>query len=210
MNVHQKHFRPSSGVAVIDADVPQAGWLHLDLPRTLGGVKRSYGWPVGLMSARLTLPGSALGGTQVWAVAARPPVEEPHAPPSDAETAGAAASEQVQSPEQAPEPASESRPSEPRGPRRIPKSDIIVVRRRAEAVRPAREISIQALRAIVREPPQPARRSFLVPKLRSRLRPWLTAVAALAMVGISFCGGAQWSRWQVSAAPLANGSSAAG
>src|SRR5215207_11116801 len=122
-------------MAALDADASRHEWVHLDLPRTLRGVRRSYGWPVGSMSARLALPGSALGGAQRWAVTVQPPVEEPHAPSRYVEAATAAASEQVQTPGQAPEstseplPQPEARPSELRDLGRIPKSDIIFVGR---------------------------------------------------------------------------------
>jgi len=199
---------------VVAAAVPQAGWLHLDLPRTLGGVKRSYGWPIGSLSAHLALPASALGGARGWAAPAQSPQDaatgEPFTLPSPAaESAEPTDSEIGQPLEPTPEAPLKPEPqtSESRHPRRIPQSDIIFVGR-PKAVRPERDAGILARQTLAPEPPKPAPRSALVPKLRSRLRPWLAAVASLAMVGASFYGGTQWSRWQVSAAPAVTGRAA--
>jgi hypothetical protein len=213
VTVYQKHFRPARRVAMADAAALQAGWLHLDQPRTLGGVKRSYGWPIGSTSARLALPASALGGERGWAapVSAGARAGEPQAA-SFAELLGAASANAVQPSRLASDPAPEPPKPEPQSselpaPRRIPQSDVIFVGR-PKAVRPEREAVIQARRALAPEPPKPVPRSALVPNILPRLRPWLAAAAALAMVGVSFYGGTQWSRWQVSAAPASIGQAA--
>ena len=51
---------------MIDAEVPRHGWLSLDLERTLNGVSRSYGWPVGALRGHIKLEGSALSGPLGW------------------------------------------------------------------------------------------------------------------------------------------------
>src|SRR5215210_8205408 len=83
MNVQLRFARRSPSVAVIDAEVPQHGWLSLDLERTLNGVSRSYGWPVGTLRGHIKLQGSALSGSQGWREAAPAPSSRSHASPID-------------------------------------------------------------------------------------------------------------------------------
>jgi hypothetical protein len=149
-----------------------------------------------LLSACIRLPASALGRARGWATRAQSPAEattsEPFTLPSPAAEAAEPTDSKTSQPlgqplEPAPEPPLKPEPqaSEPRHLRRIPQSDIIFVGR-PKAARLERDAGILARQTLAPEPPKPAPRSALVPKLRPRLRPWLAAVAALAMVGVSF------------------------
>jgi hypothetical protein len=197
VNVQLRFARLSPSVAVIDAEVPRHGWLSLDLERTLNGVLRSYGWPVGALRGHIKLEGSALSGPLGWreaapALSSRSPT--PSAPISVASHPVSNRAAQAPKPFPEPSPAPRQHEPQPRPARRIPDADIIFVGRRLKAA-PREEPGI------TREPPDAADRSGPVPKIRAGVRPWLAVVAALAMVGVTFYCGTQWSRCHVIVAP---------
>jgi hypothetical protein len=208
---------------VTDAEVPQKGWLHLDLQRTLGGVTRSYGWPIGALRGQIKLPGSALGGAQGWRATA------PAAPASrgslalqadnDA-TPEPASKTAARVPETLPGPAPEP---QPRPPRRIPDADIIFVGRRPKAITGAQQGTVREPLPMAREQPlhrgqqavdraaRAASRgqaerdlgSAPVPKIRTGVRSWLAVVSALAFAGLGFYWGTKWAPCHVIDMPAA-------
>jgi hypothetical protein len=201
---------------VTDAEVPQKGWLHLDLQRTLGGVTRSYGWPIGALRGQIKLPGSALGGAQGWRATA------PAAPASrgslalqadnDA-TPEPASKTAARVPETLPGPAPEPQPHPPRC---IPDADIIFVGRpkaimgaqqgtACEPLPTAREQQAvdRAPRATSHEQAQTGLGSAPVPKIRTGVRSWLAVVSALAFAGLGFYWGTKWAPCHVIDMPAA-------
>lgn len=207
MNVQLRFVRPSPGIAVVDAEAPQQGWICLDLPRTLGGVSRSYGWTIGAMSARIQLPDRALGGGCWRAFSPRPADGlSPIRADNDAEPPASVAASRASEPAFAPV----------RKPRRIPESDIVFVGRKPRKAGPARRTALDQRRQSSREQPaishqQPAAESqlsaFDLKRIRAALRAasprkravvqlprWAAVVAAVAMIGVSFYCGMLWKR----------------
>jgi hypothetical protein len=208
---------------VTDAEVPQKGWLHLDLQRTLGGVTRSYGWPIGALRGQIKLPGSALGGAQGWratapAAASRGSLAlqaDNDATPEPASKTAARV------PETLPGPAPERQPHPPR---RIPDADIIFVGRRPKAIMGAQQGMAReplptareqpplhrgqqavgrAPRATSHEQAQTGLGSAPVPKIRTGVRSWLAVVSALAFAGLGFYWGTKWAPCHVIDMPAA-------
>lgn len=224
MNVQLRLVRPSSSVAVIDAEVPQKGWIHLDLQRTLGGVTRSYGWPIGALRGHIKLPGSALGGAPGWRTTAPAPAASPGSLTLQADNdvrPEPASKTAARVPEPLPGPAPEP---QPRPPRRIPDADIIFVGRRPKAITGAQQGMAReplltaggqpplhreqqavdrAPRATSHEQAQIGLGSAPVPKIRTGVRSWLAIVSALAFAGLGFYWGTKWTPCHVIDMPAA-------
>ena len=221
MNVQLRLVPPSSSVAVIDAEVPEKGWLHLDLQRTLGGVTRSYGWPLETLRGQIKLPGSALGGGQGWRTTA-PAARGSLALQADNDATPEPASRTAaRVPEPPPGPAPEPQPRRPRG---IPDADIIFVGRRPKAITGVQQgIARQPLpmaggqppllheqqaidrapRAASHEQAETGLGSAPVPKIRTGVRSWLAVVSALAFAGLGFYWGTKWTPCHVIDMPAA-------
>ena len=113
---------------MIDAEVPRHGWLSLDLERTLNGVSRSYGWPVGALRGHIELEGCGAVRPARLARSNAGPVEQvSHAfgPYSVAPHPVSNRAAQAPKPFPEPSPAPRQHEPQPRPARRIPDADII-------------------------------------------------------------------------------------